>query len=73
MLAGTRYRKPAKGKGVGRRKPFTLTRVNLELVKGGREAVALVPVLARGKEPSIDLLLYFNNCTLSHLVSMTTM
>lgn len=49
MLAGTRYRKPAKGKGVGRRKPFTLTRVNLELVKGGREAVALVPVLTQGK------------------------
>lgn len=46
-MAGTRYRKPANGKGVGRRKPFTLTRVNLELVKGGREAVALVPVLTQ--------------------------
>lgn len=48
-MAGTRYRKPEKGKEVGRRKLFTLTRVNLELVKGGREAVALVPVLAQGK------------------------
>lgn len=49
MLAETRYRKPVKGKGVGRRKPFTLTRVNLELVKGGREAVVLDPVLTQGK------------------------
>ena len=45
MLAGTRYRKHAKGKGVGRRKPFTLKRFNIELVKVGREAVG------PGREP----------------------
>lgn len=38
-----------KGKGVGRRKPFPLTRINLDLVKGGREVVALAPLLTKGK------------------------
>lgn len=40
---------PVKGKGVGRKKPFTLTRINLELVKGDSEVGALAPVLTKGE------------------------